>query len=87
MGTLLFGIALGALALLLPGWLAVRLLDDGDFLWRIAAGLGVGVLAMPFLTFLIAWCAGSSMSLPLLLVTSLFVSAILFGIDHRRGAR
>lgn len=83
-GTFL-GTALGALSLILPGILAVRLLDDGDLLWRVGIGFGIGVLVVPFAGFLLAWMLGTSMSAGTLGLASVLLSVPLWAAGRRRS--
>ncbi len=85
MSALLVGTVVVAASLLLPGWLAVRLLDDGDLLWRVGLGLGVGVLAVPFVGFMLAWLLHTSMSLGTLLLASALLSGPLGWALRRRS--
>lgn len=75
--TLIAGSLLVAVALLLPAVLLVRALDDGDLVWRVALGAGVGLLVVPFLAFLLAWLLGTSVNVWLLLLTSALISGPL----------
>lgn len=72
--TLIGGSLLVGLALVLPGVLLVRALDDGDLVWRVALGLGVGLLVVPFAAFLLAWLLHVSVSVWILLLTSALIS-------------
>ncbi|MCO4770351.1 MAG: hypothetical protein KDA24_10005 [Deltaproteobacteria bacterium] len=85
--TVLTGALLGVVALVLPGWLAARALDDGDLLWRVAVGVGVGVLVVPFAAFLLAWLLGVSMKPLLLVATSALVSGPLLWRERVEGGR
>ncbi|MCP4868124.1 MAG: hypothetical protein GY898_05345 [Proteobacteria bacterium] len=74
------------IAIVVPGVLTVQLLDDGDPLWRITVGLGVGLLAVPIPAFLIAMALGTSVTMPLLLVLGVVVSGgLLFALSRREG--
>lgn len=81
--TALLGTLLGLLCLGLPGFLAARALDDGDLVWRIALGLGVAVLVVPFVAFLLAWALGVSMKPLLLVATSAVVSGGIVWWERR----
>ena len=76
--TLIGGSLLVAIALILPGVLLVQALDDGDLVWRVALGAGVGLLVVPFFAFLLAWALHTSVSAWLLLLTSALISAPLW---------
>lgn len=73
-------------AVVLPGVLAVQLLDDGDPLWRLTIGLGVGLLAVPIPAFLIALAIGTSVTMPLLLLLGVAVSGgLLVALSRQEG--
>lgn len=64
----------------LPGWLTVRLLDDGDVLWRLGVGLAVGVFAVPALAFLVGVTLHTSVTPTLLAVLGLALDGALLGL-------
>jgi len=70
----------------LPGWLTVQLLDDGDVLWRLGVGLGVGVFAVPALAFLVGVTVHASISVGLLLAVGLALDGLLMTLLARRRA-
>jgi len=84
--TAILGLAGFLVAIALPGWLTVQLLDDGDLLWRIAIGLGVGTLGVPAIAFLVAMALSTSVTAPLLIGLGVVISGGLgFALSRREG--
>lgn len=73
--SVLVGLMSVALGVALPGVLLVRLLADGDPLWRWTLGLGVGLFAAPALAFGVAVAAGTHVTAGLVTALGVAVSA------------